>query len=77
MGMCLALPGTPSHRCVIQSGQAETMQCFLLLLRIILLPLPSCSKGLNSTSLWEKEMLLWQGFILSPDQDSHPGAVLA
>lgn len=53
------------------------MQCFLLLLRIILLPLPSCSKGLNSTSLWEKGRLLWQGFILSPDQDSHPGAVLA
>lgn len=53
------------------------MQCLLLLLRITLLPLPSSSKDLNSTSLWAKGMLLWQGFTLSSHQHSHPGAALA
>lgn len=69
---CLA----PLHRSMSQSGQAETTQC-LLLLRTILLPLPSCSKGLNSTSLWEKGMLLWQGFTLPSCQHSYPEAALA
>lgn len=73
MGMCLALPGTPSQEYVpVRTGRNHAVP--LLLLRIILLPSPSCSKALSSTSLWEKGMLLWQGFNLSSHQHSHPGA---